>query len=335
MSSQKSSHQSSDPIRRKIEALGPRLSLPIVHKAMGIVEGEHHSRRRGSGYDFLDLRPYVIGDESRSIDWKASARAGQPIVASKEHNATSNVWMLIDSGRELTGSTPSGERQIDVSMNALRMFAMLSLKRADNVNFVVGNSHSITRMPFSGGYMECDALLEQIARHPMPYSSDWESMLDYARHIRDKYSLIIMVTSDASWDEESLETVGILAQTHPIVAINVTSVNPSDLGTFHTVYDGTSGKRIPAFMRNPVVRDEINVSRHMTVDELNHQLTVKGATLFNADSSESMFNEFVHRISLAHSSASFGLHATHGAAGSAGLDGAAQAESSSNGKVAR
>ncbi|TCD54891.1 DUF58 domain-containing protein [Alloscardovia theropitheci] len=313
-------HTTSDPIRRKIEALGPRLTLPIVRKAMGIVEGEHHSNRRGSGYDFLDLRPYVIGDESRAIDWKASARAGLPIVASKEHNATSNVWMLIDTGRELTGSTPSAERQIDVAMNALRMFAMLSLKRADNVNFVVGNSHSITRMPFSGGYLECDALLDNIAHHPMPYASDWESMLDYARHIRDKYSLIIMVTSDTSWNDTSLETVGLLAQTHPIVVINVTSVNPAESFTrFDAVYDGLTGKRVPAFMRNTVVRDEINVSRHMTVHELDHQLTSKGATLFNADSSESMFNEFVHRISLAHSSSTRALSVAKVSANTASL----------------
>ncbi|WP_018143067.1 DUF58 domain-containing protein [Alloscardovia criceti] len=302
------SYESTDTIRRKIETLGSQLSLPIVRKAMGLVEGEHPSKRRGSGYEFLDLRPYVIGDESRSIDWKASARAGQPIVASKEHSATSNVWMLIDSGRQLTGSTPSGERQIDVSMNALRLFAMLSLKRGDNVNFVVGDAHSITRMPFSGGYRECDALLDRITQRHMPYDSDWQSLLEYAVQIRDKFSLIILVTNDNSWTKEALETLGVLTQTHPIVVVNISSVNPFDLSPrFTEVREGFSNRRVPAFMRNEIIRDEVAASRQLTIDQLHHRLSVKGATLFTSDSSVSMFNEFIHRISLAHNSSTFGL----------------------------
>ena len=69
-----------DQIRRKIEALGGRLSLPTVKRALGMLEGEHRSIRRGTGYEFLDLRPYSSGDEARSIDWKASARAGRPMI---------------------------------------------------------------------------------------------------------------------------------------------------------------------------------------------------------------------------------------------------------------
>ncbi|WP_418968824.1 DUF58 domain-containing protein [Alloscardovia omnicolens] len=297
-----------DPIRRKIEALGPRLSLPIVRKAMGIVEGEHPSRRRGSGDEFLDLRPYIIGDEARSIDWKASARTGLPIVASREHSATSNVWMIIDCGRQSTGSTPSGERHIDVSMNAVRMFSMLSLKRGDNVNFVLGDQHSITRMPFSGGYEQCDALLDQIAHRDMPYDSDWDALMDYATHLRDKYSLMILVTRDKSWSQSSLHHVGILSQTHPVVVVNIASANPFENdSTFHTIYEGKTGAHIPAFMRNASVRQEVAISRQLMADDLHHRLTAHGATLFHAESNESMFTEFIHRISLTQHSAHFGL----------------------------
>ena len=40
---------SADRIRRKIEALGNSLSLPTVRKALGVLEGEHASNRRGGG----------------------------------------------------------------------------------------------------------------------------------------------------------------------------------------------------------------------------------------------------------------------------------------------
>ncbi|MGR1195318.1 DUF58 domain-containing protein [Alloscardovia omnicolens] len=302
-----------DPIRRKIETLGSRLSLPIVHKAMGIMEGEHPTHRRGSGDEFLDLRPYIIGDEARSIDWKASARSGLPIVVSREHNATSNVWMIIDAGRQLLGSTPAGERHIDVAMNAVRMFSMLSLKRGDNVNFVLGDSHSITRMPFTGGYEQCDALLEQISHHDFPYSSDWDAMLDYAVHLRDKYSLMILITRDKAWSSAALHRVSILSQTHPVVVVNISSANPFESSAhFHSIYAEDSTRnhimaKIPAFMRHSAVSTEVAISRQLSADELHHRLAKTGATLFHAESNESMFSDFIHRISQTQRSPHFGV----------------------------
>lgn len=301
-----------NPIRRRIEALGPRLNLPIVRKAMGLIEGEHPSNRRGSGYEFLDLRQYVIGDEARLIDWKASARQGQPIVASKEHTATSNVWMIIDSGVEMSASSPTGERQLDVALNAMRMFAMLSLKRGDNVNFVIGNEHSITRMPLTGGYREFDALLEEVEDQRLTYGRNWESMIDYARHIHDKYSLIILATSDSAWTQNTIDSLGVLALTHPIVVINVTSLNPFTLDEkFHTVKNGIDGRQVPAFLRNHTLTQEVETARQLSADQLTHLLSRKGATLFNARSSENMFEQFVHRISLAHSMSSFHIREEH------------------------
>ncbi|MFD0705284.1 DUF58 domain-containing protein [Alloscardovia venturai] len=299
----------SDPIRRKIEALGPRLSLPLVSKAMGIIEGEHPSHRRGSGYEFLDLRPYIIGDEARSIDWKASARAGQPIVASQEHSSTSNVWMFIDSGIEMTGTTISGESQLDVSLNALRMFAMLSLKRGDNMNFIVGNEKTITRIPLTGGYLECDSLLDDIAQQNLTHRRDWNALLDYALHIRDRYCLLVLATSEEAWDKDALDKLSVLAQTHPIVVVSVAVLNPFDTNTdFSVITDGTSGRKLPAFMRNDTVSTEVHTTRQLAVDQLNHRLNVKGATLFHATSSESMFTTFIRRISIAQIHTRYGLY---------------------------
>ncbi len=46
-----------DHVRRKIEALGTSMSLPTVAKALGVLEGEPRSNRRGGNDDLLDIRP--------------------------------------------------------------------------------------------------------------------------------------------------------------------------------------------------------------------------------------------------------------------------------------
>lgn len=47
---------SSDSVRKKIEALGTQLSLPTVRKALGALEGEHASGRRGGSGDAMDVQ---------------------------------------------------------------------------------------------------------------------------------------------------------------------------------------------------------------------------------------------------------------------------------------
>jgi uncharacterized protein (DUF58 family) len=40
--------------------------------------GEYHSTFRGRGMEFDEVRPYLPGDEVRTIDWNVTARMGQP-----------------------------------------------------------------------------------------------------------------------------------------------------------------------------------------------------------------------------------------------------------------
>jgi len=44
------------------------------------LDGQHRSLLRGPGTEFDSLREYVIGDDVRSIDWRAAARRGDVMV---------------------------------------------------------------------------------------------------------------------------------------------------------------------------------------------------------------------------------------------------------------
>ena len=41
--------------------------------------GEYHSVFKGRGMEFDEVRPYMAGDEARTIDWNVTARMGQPL----------------------------------------------------------------------------------------------------------------------------------------------------------------------------------------------------------------------------------------------------------------
>src|SRR5574337_99213 len=66
--------------------------------------GLHLLRRRGEGRTFESLRDYVWGDDTRRIDWKATARRGKPIVREYDVERHQNVLLMLDAGRMMTAA---------------------------------------------------------------------------------------------------------------------------------------------------------------------------------------------------------------------------------------
>ena len=59
-------------------------------------------RQRGEGRSFASLREYVVGDDPRHIDWKATARRAKTITREFTVEQSQTVFCLIDAGRSMT-----------------------------------------------------------------------------------------------------------------------------------------------------------------------------------------------------------------------------------------
>lgn len=303
-----------DPIRKRIESLGTSLSLPTVRKALGILEGEHASGRRGGNDDVMDIRAYEPGDEARLIDWKSSARQGRPMVVQRERRVTSHVWLLLDVGREMTGSCDHGERAWQVAANALRMFAALSLRRSDDISLVLGDASSITRVPFHGGFSQFEHTLDQALDRSWNNARNVDALLAYARRIRDRDALIVLATDEHALEQRHVATIGRIARTHPVVLIDVATLNPFAAPANTHVTDGVSGRRLPAFLRGHTQAEQVRTHREFVAAALNRELVRHGSRMIRGASSEAMFEQFVRLVSLASVSAAFNQIRAGGAA---------------------
>lgn len=291
---------SSDSVRKKIEALGTQLSLPTVRKALGALEGEHASGRRGGSGDAMDVHAYEPGDESRLIDWKTSARQGRPMVVERERLSTSRVWLLMDVGLEMTGVCPSGERAWQVAANALRMFAALSLRRSDDISLVFGDESSITRVPFNGGFAQFERTLDKALDRYWDHHRNIDALLEYARRIKDREALIVLATDEHAMEERHITTIRRITRTHPMVLIDVATMNPfKAVSSRHAPTDGLSARRVPAFLRNAKAAAEVDTHRAYMAAALEQELTRAGSHIIRSASSESMFDRFVALVSRA------------------------------------
>jgi uncharacterized protein (DUF58 family) len=61
-----------------------------------LLSGRHASRIRGRGLDFEELRGYLPGDDPRTIDWKVTARTGDPHVRVYTEERDRPALLIVD-----------------------------------------------------------------------------------------------------------------------------------------------------------------------------------------------------------------------------------------------
>src|SRR6185437_5552423 len=80
-----------------------RRHLPEKLSRLRQLDGQHRSLLRGPGTEFDALREYVIGDDVRSIDWRAAARKGDVMVRTWRPERDRRILIVLDTGRTSAG----------------------------------------------------------------------------------------------------------------------------------------------------------------------------------------------------------------------------------------
>ena len=104
-------------------------------------------------------------------------------------------------------------------------------------------------------------------------------------------------TDEHALKERHVESIRRIARTHPMVLIDVATINPFDNSHARDVFDAGSDRRIPAFLRTGKTAQEVRTHREYLSASIRHELNRCGSTVIRADSSERMFREFVRMVS--------------------------------------
>ena len=119
-------------------------------------------RRRGEGRLFEGLREWVPGDDTRAIDWKATARRGKPIARTYEDERREQVLLVIDAGRLLTAEV-DGVPRLDAVVEAALRLAHAAVEHDDNVGVMVFADEVQSFVPPARGRRGLRNVLEALA----------------------------------------------------------------------------------------------------------------------------------------------------------------------------
>lgn len=229
-------------IKDYVTKIKANISIYSNKKTSNLLDGSYKSIYKGRSMNFEDLREYIIGDNVKDIDWKASARSNhilvRQFVAEKKHN----IMIVFDTGKKMLADTNKNEEKKEVALMTAGTIAYLANKNGDYVGAVYNNSNNIIYHQLKMGLYNIEKILNKYnADVEKGDISNLEKSLDYIiKHIKKK--LIIFVITDIDGIESvNQNTLEQLNYMNDVMFINI---NDADI-TGSKGFNIDSNKYIP------------------------------------------------------------------------------------------
>lgn len=135
-----------------VRVLPPFLSrrhLPEKLARLRELDGQHKSILPGQGSEFDSLRPYVLGDDVRSIDWRSTARRGDVLIRTWRPERDRRIVIVLDTGRGSAGRV-GGITRLDASMDAALLLTALAVRAGDRVDLIAADRRVRARVVGAG-----------------------------------------------------------------------------------------------------------------------------------------------------------------------------------------
>ncbi len=172
----------------------PLRALPLQVARRRREAGLRDLRRPGEGRLFEGLREWVPGDETRIIDWKATARRGKPIARQYEDERRQQVLIVIDAGRLLTAEV-DGVARLESVVTAALQLARAAVEHDDNVGLMVFADEIQRYVAPARGRRALRAVLEGLARtEGRLVESDYPAAFRYLAAHNRKRALTVLFT---------------------------------------------------------------------------------------------------------------------------------------------
>ncbi len=194
-----------------------------LHRARLLEVGLRSARGRGGGTDFDSLRELTPDDETRRVDWAATARSARPIVRTYQAEQNQNVLVLLDSGRVMAAQV-EGVPRLEFGMDGAMLLAELATGLGDRMGLLVFDRTVHTAVQPSHRRAQRSAVSEAVFDlEPALAESDYRSMVTLVAGRYRRRSLLVLITElvEEVVEEFLLPTLPLLLRTHLVVVAAV------------------------------------------------------------------------------------------------------------------
>ena len=162
----------------------------IAPRETQMLVGSRVARSRGDGVEFADIRPYVLGDRVRRVNWRATARRGALHVNEQHPERNADVVLFLDTFEEARAEQLG---TLDLMLRAAASLAAAYLQRRDRVG-VVGFGGVLQWLEPSLGERALYRIADALLQTEIVFSYVWKTVSAIPARLLPAGSLVIALT---------------------------------------------------------------------------------------------------------------------------------------------
>lgn len=257
--------------------------------SFSVSEGIKKHRRVGHSYEFDQIKEYVIGDDSRSINWRASSRKGALMVNQYEDERSQQVFSIIDKSRAMRMPF-NNLTLLDYAINSSLVISNVVLQKHDKAGLITFSDKIGTILPAERSTQQLRKILEALYNEQEHFlEAEYELLYHLVRNVIKHRSLIFLYTNFESYHafERILPVLRQISKFHLLVVIffdneEVVKMSKTEADKLLDIYIQTmAGSYL--FEKNQIVTDLNNHGIHciktlpseLSINTINKYLELK------------------------------------------------------------
>ncbi len=250
-------------------------------------------RRIGHTMEFEQIKDYVIGDDIRTINWKATAKHGNLMINQFQDEKSQPIYSIIDSSRVMKMPF-NGLSLLDYAVNSTLAFSNIALKKHDKVGMLSFSNVVSDFLPSSGKKTYINNVSETLYNIKTQFlDSDFGLLYGQVKRQINHRSLLLLYTNfeHISSLKRQLPFLQALAKKHLLVVIFFQNTELDHLirqkaEDVLTIYDQTIAQQF-AYDKKVMVKElqkhgiqtVLTAPENLTVNTINKYLEIKARGL--------------------------------------------------------
>lgn len=200
--------------------------------------GLHHSRLRGRGVDFDQVRVYQPGDDVRNIDWRVTARTREPHTKLFHEERERPVFLLVEQSPQLFFGSGLCFKSV-LAARIAALFGWAALQHNDRIGGLVFDAGACSEvrprrskqslLQLLGRLVQANQALFGRAGEPATPDSGLAAALRRAREVLRPGSLALAICDERSLDDAAERQLGLLARHCDLILLPLSDPLDHDL----------------------------------------------------------------------------------------------------------
>lgn len=197
-----------------------QIELKIRTKVNHTFAGEHLSLFKGVGIEFDEVRPYIDGDDAKSIDWKVTARTNSPHVKVFQEERELIFMILLDiSSSNLFGSGSQNKQSVASEIAGILAFS--TIKNRDKIGLISFTDRVEHYLPPQKKQSHAFKIIkESLFIDQANKKSNLSNALNFLAQIQKKKSVVFII-SDLLYNDDYQKLLKKLSLKHSFIIIHI------------------------------------------------------------------------------------------------------------------